>query len=189
MLLRLFILLPHLLKLFVDGGYKQGVDWAKKLFGYCLEVVKQPDVPQFVVLPKRWIVERTFSWLILAPKALQGLRTCPPGPPEAMVYIASSSIMLRKLHPCEQRLITTVVDNTSLYFIWIVCRARLVMGEAWQDEWEGDARDWEAAWAEWVAELGGYAKRFETREWLAAYLQGCWVGWNDAIVGSWRKHG
>ena len=46
------------------------------------------------------------------------------------------------------------------------------MGEAWQDEWEGDARDWEAAWAEWVAELGGYAKRFETREWLAAYLQG-----------------
>ncbi|MCB1794599.1 MAG: hypothetical protein KDJ70_09280 [Candidatus Competibacteraceae bacterium] len=47
-----------------------------------------------------------------------------------------------------------------------------MMGEAWQDEWEGDARDWEAAWAEWVAELGGYAKRFETREWLAAYLQG-----------------
>ena len=30
----------------------------------------------------------------------------------------------------------------------------------------------EAAWAEWVAELGGYAKRFEMREWLAAYLQG-----------------
>ena len=51
-------------------------------------------------------------------------------------------------------------------------RERLVMGEAWQDEWEGDAGDWEAAWAEWVTELGGYAKRFETREWLAAYLQG-----------------
>ena len=32
-------------------------------------------------------------------------------------------------------------------------------------------------------------KRFETREWLATYLQGCWVGWNGAIVGSWRKHG
>lgn len=38
--------------------------------------------------------------------------------------------------------------------------------------WEGDDEDFEATWAEWVAELGGYAKRFETREWLAAYLQG-----------------
>ena len=38
--------------------------------------------------------------------------------------------------------------------------------------WEGDDEDFEATWAEWVAELGGYAKRFETRGWLAAYLQG-----------------
>ena len=33
-LIRLFILLPHLLKRFVDGGYQQGViDWVKALFG------------------------------------------------------------------------------------------------------------------------------------------------------------
>lgn len=38
--------------------------------------------------------------------------------------------------------------------------------------WEGDDEDFEATWVEWVAELGGYAKRFETRGWLAAYLQG-----------------
>ena len=64
MLIRLFILLPHLLKIFVDGGYKQGViDWAKALFGFLLEVVKRPNLPRFVVLPKRWIVERTFAWL------------------------------------------------------------------------------------------------------------------------------
>ena len=43
--------------------------------------------------------------------------------------------------------------------------------QAWQDEWE-ETRDWEAAWAEWVAELGGYEETFRTREWLAAYLQG-----------------
>ncbi|MEZ5575464.1 MAG: transposase [Candidatus Competibacteraceae bacterium] len=64
-LLRLFILLPHLLKIFVDGGYKQGViHWAKAMFGYCLEVIKRPDLSRFVVLPKRWIVERTFAWLV-----------------------------------------------------------------------------------------------------------------------------
>ena len=62
-LIRLFILLPHLLKRFVDGGYQQGViDWVKALFGFLLEIVKRPDVPQFVVLPKRWIVERLFAW-------------------------------------------------------------------------------------------------------------------------------
>ena len=60
MLIRLFILLPHLLKIFVDGGYKQGViDWAKAMFGFLLEVVKRPNLPRFVVLPKRWIVDIT----------------------------------------------------------------------------------------------------------------------------------
>ena len=63
-LIHLFILLPHLLKIFVDGGYKQGViDWAKAMFGFLLEVVKRPNLPRFVVLPKRWIVERTFAWI------------------------------------------------------------------------------------------------------------------------------
>lgn len=46
-----------------------------------------------------------------------------------------------------------------------------MVGEGFES-WEGDDGDWEAAWAEWVAELGGYAKRLETRGWLAAYLQG-----------------
>jgi len=94
-LIRLSILLPHLLKLFVDGGYKQGViHWAKAMFGYCLEVIKRPDLSRFVVLPKRWIVERTFSWLIWHRRLSKDPRSS-----EAMVYIASSSIMLRKLHP------------------------------------------------------------------------------------------
>jgi len=98
-LLRLFILLPHLLKIFVDGGYKQGViHWAKAMFGYCLEVIKRPDLSRFVVLPKRWIVERTFSWLIWHRRLSKDFEHAPKSS-EAMVYIASSSIMLRKLHP------------------------------------------------------------------------------------------
>ncbi len=99
MLLRLFILLPHPLKIFVDGGYKQGViHWAKAMFGYCLEVIKRPDLSQFVVLPKRWIVEHTFAWLSWHRRLSKDFEHSPKSS-EAMVYIASSSIMLRKLYP------------------------------------------------------------------------------------------
>jgi putative transposase len=47
----------------VDGGYKRGcIEWAQAMFGYPLEVVKRRD-KGFEILPKRWIVERTFAWL------------------------------------------------------------------------------------------------------------------------------
>jgi putative transposase len=68
------------------------------MFGYCLEVVKRPDVPQFVVLPKRWLVERTFAGLAWHRRRSKDFEHSPKSS-EAMVYIASSSIMLRKLYP------------------------------------------------------------------------------------------
>ena len=30
---------------------------------WTLQIVKRPDIPRFEVLPKRWIVERTFAWI------------------------------------------------------------------------------------------------------------------------------
>ena len=54
MLIRLFLVLPHLLKILVDGGYKQGViDWGKAMFGYLLEVVKRPELHACKVAPVR----------------------------------------------------------------------------------------------------------------------------------------
>ena len=39
-------------------------DWVKESFGWILQTVLRPvGVKGFVVLPKRWIVERTFAWL------------------------------------------------------------------------------------------------------------------------------
>ena len=38
-------------------------DWAKQMFGYTVEVVKRNEQHLSKVLPKRWIVERTFAWL------------------------------------------------------------------------------------------------------------------------------
>ena len=62
----LFGMFPFLLKLYADGGY-QGEKFQQGLKRVCrridLEIVKRSDAGKFVVLPKRWIVERTIGWL------------------------------------------------------------------------------------------------------------------------------
>jgi len=51
-------------KSYVDGGYRGAfIDWAKTVHDVIVEVVKRSDIKGFVVLPKRWIVERTLAWL------------------------------------------------------------------------------------------------------------------------------
>ena len=52
-------------KILVDGGYT-GENFAKsikELIGAEVEVVKRNELHKFAVLPKRWIVERSFGWL------------------------------------------------------------------------------------------------------------------------------
>ena len=62
----LFGLYPFLLKLYADSGY-QGPKFRDGLAHVChqvnVEIVKRSDVGRFVVLPKRWLVERTIAWL------------------------------------------------------------------------------------------------------------------------------
>jgi transposase len=57
---------PFLLKLYADSGY-QGPKFRDGLAAVCqrinVEIAKRSDVGKFVVLPKRWIVERTIAWL------------------------------------------------------------------------------------------------------------------------------
>jgi len=57
---------PSLLKLYADSGYR-GPKFQKGLKKACrqinVEIVKRTDVAKFVVLPKRWVVERTIGWL------------------------------------------------------------------------------------------------------------------------------
>ena len=63
-LMRLFCRFDTLTTVFADGGYTgKLIDWAKEMFGYRIEVVKRNQQHCFQVLPKRWIVERTFAWL------------------------------------------------------------------------------------------------------------------------------
>ncbi len=53
-----------MVKIVADGGYRgELMENTKRIFGWVLEVVLRSDTTvKFQVLPKRWIVERTFSW-------------------------------------------------------------------------------------------------------------------------------
>lgn len=54
----------RLIKIFADGGYRgELVYLVKKGFGWVLDIVLRSDnAKDFTVLPKRWVVERTFAW-------------------------------------------------------------------------------------------------------------------------------
>lgn len=52
------------IKIFADGGYRgQLIETIKTKFKIELEIIKRDELHTFKILPKRWIVERTFAWL------------------------------------------------------------------------------------------------------------------------------
>jgi len=61
------VVLPRLQKIWADGAYtgEKLAGWCKEQGGWELEIVERgADTEGFAVLPHRWIVERTFSWLM-----------------------------------------------------------------------------------------------------------------------------
>jgi putative transposase len=58
-------LFPRLRLIWADGGYAgQLVDWVQRVCGWVLEIVSRPEGAKgFVLLPRRWVVERTLGWL------------------------------------------------------------------------------------------------------------------------------
>jgi putative transposase len=56
--------LPRLQVVWADGAYAAIRDWVREQCRWVLATVLRPlGVQGFIVLPKRWIVERTFAWL------------------------------------------------------------------------------------------------------------------------------
>lgn len=96
----LFGLHPFLLKLYADGGY-QGPVFQAGLRRVCqtieVEIVKRSDVAKgFELLPKRWIVERTFAWLNRCRRLAKDWE-CLTRKALAFLHLASIRIMVRKL--------------------------------------------------------------------------------------------
>ena len=84
--------------IWADGGYAGRLaEWVKKNFGYNLEIVKRSaDIKGFKVLPRRWVVERTFGWFNRfrrLSKDFEYLLLIS----ENVMYIAMISILLNRL--------------------------------------------------------------------------------------------
>ena len=86
--------------LWVDGGYTGDAfaNWVKTLrANLAVEVVKRSDdVQGFKVLPWRWVVERTFGWLMFQRRLVRDYERTTASA-EAWVYIAMIRIQLRRL--------------------------------------------------------------------------------------------
>jgi len=89
----------RLKKLWADGGYAgELIGNVKRWYGRVLQIVKRSDVGKFVVLPKRWIVERTFAWLGRYRRLSKDYESDPRSS-EAMIRLAMINLMLHRLHP------------------------------------------------------------------------------------------
>ena len=83
-------------KVFVDGGYTGTlIGWAKERVGYAVEVVKRNQLHAFQVLPKRWIVERTFAWLNWSRRLGKGYELRHSST-ETMIHMAFAHLLLRR---------------------------------------------------------------------------------------------
>jgi putative transposase len=93
-------LFPRLKLIWADGGYAgQLIDWAKSLGRWTVQIVKRSeDAVGFAVLPKRWIVERTFAWLGKYRRLSKDYETLTESS-ESMIRIAMINLMLHRLEP------------------------------------------------------------------------------------------
>lgn len=85
--------------IFADAAYgRSGLPaWVKNTFGWILQTVLRPvGVKGFVILPKRWVVERTFGWLGRYRRHSKDYERNPQSS-EAMIYISMIQLMSRRL--------------------------------------------------------------------------------------------
>ncbi len=89
---------PHLRLIWADAGYAgRLVDWVMSLSGWTLEIVRRPrSSHRFEVLPRRWVVERTFAWLGRCRRLSKDYEELSETT-EAWIYSAMTRLMLKRL--------------------------------------------------------------------------------------------
>jgi transposase len=103
--------LPRMEKVWADRGYGGEIGgWIKEHLGWALEIVKPPRrwvrVPAneepppypagFIVLPRRWVIERTIAWISRNRRMSRDYEFLAETT-EALVYVAMIRLMLRRL--------------------------------------------------------------------------------------------
>jgi putative transposase len=91
-------LFPRLQRVWADGGYAgKLIGWVQEMCGWVLEIIKRSDVVKgFKLLPRRWVVERTFGWLGRYRRLSKDYERLPESS-ETMVYWAMTRLMVRRL--------------------------------------------------------------------------------------------
>ena len=90
--------LPRLRLIWADGGYAgQLIEWVQRALGWTLEIVRRRDDGKgFHVLPRRWVVERTFAWLGKYRRLSKDYEYLTETS-ETMIYAAMIHLMVRRL--------------------------------------------------------------------------------------------
>ena len=86
--------------IWADGGYAgRLLDWAMEFGNWLLQIVKRSDDMQgFEVLPRRWVVERTLSWLGKYRRLSKDYESLTASS-EAMILLAMINLMIHRLKP------------------------------------------------------------------------------------------
>ena len=89
---------PRLEQIWADGAYAgKLVEWTRRIGGWRLALVPRPPHQHtFQVLPRRWVVERTFAWLGRHRRLSKDYEALSETT-EAWIYTAMTGLMLRRL--------------------------------------------------------------------------------------------
>jgi putative transposase len=85
-------------RIWVDGSSRgKLIEWVLDHCWFLLQpVLRSDEMKGFVVLPRRWVVERTFAWLTQCRRLSKDYEELPASS-EAMIYIAMARLMIRRL--------------------------------------------------------------------------------------------
>lgn len=91
-------LFPFIRLVWADGGYAgKLVRQARACWGFAIQIIKRTDdVKGFQLLPRRWVVERTFAWLGRYRRLSKDYEFYPETS-ETMIYLAMALLMTRRI--------------------------------------------------------------------------------------------
>jgi transposase len=101
---RLRFAMPSVVHIWADGGYAGTLlDWARQRLRIGVEIVRKPlGIKTFTVLPRRWVVERTFAWIVRCRRLAHDYERLPEHS-DAMIKWAMIGVMIRRISPTPGR--------------------------------------------------------------------------------------
>ncbi len=88
---------PFVEHAFADGGYAgRLIDWTRQKTYITLQIVRRnASTKGFEVLPRRWVVERTFAWIIKNRRFVRDYEQLTPVA-ETLIVIAAAATLIRR---------------------------------------------------------------------------------------------